>query len=194
MAMAANAGGATGIRANGPEDIRAIKKQVALPVIGIYKIHYPGSEVYITPTLKEALAVADAGAEIVALDGTQRERPDGHTFSGLVSALKSARNVLVMADVSTLEEGIAAARAGADVVASTLSGYTPYSRRSSGPDLHLVRELASKLDVPVIAEGHITTPSQACDALAQGAHAIVVGHAITDPIFITKRFVAAIEQ
>ncbi|MFO7173754.1 MAG: N-acetylmannosamine-6-phosphate 2-epimerase, partial [Bacillota bacterium] len=135
MARAAEMGGAVGIRANSPEDIRAIKAVCSLPLIGLYKRTYPNSDIYITPTMREVRAVVEAGAELVAIDATQRPRPDGLTLEELVRQIRAESEVLIVGDVSTYEEGVAAARAGVDIVSTTLSGYTPYSRQGSTVDL-----------------------------------------------------------
>lgn len=188
MARAAEIGGAVGIRADGPSDIRAIKKAVKLPVLGIYKIYYPDCDPYITPTLRSAEEIVGAGADIVALDATLRPRLDGLTAAELIPQVK-ALGVPVMADISTLEEGIAAAESGADIVATTLSGYTPYSPKLNGPDFALVEALVKAVKVPVISEGRVWTPEEARKALDLGAHAVVVGTAITRPWVVTERFV-----
>jgi putative N-acetylmannosamine-6-phosphate epimerase len=190
MALAAWQGGAAGIRANTPEDIAAIRKTVPLPLIGLFKAGE--GEVYITPTLGHARAVAQAGADIVALDATARPRPDGRTLAEVIAALHAEFGVPVMADISTAAEGVAAEQAGADLVSTTLSGYTPYSDQGAGPNLALVSELAGRLVVPVVAEGRIATPAHARSALAAGAFAVVVGAAITRPQWITAQFVADI--
>ncbi|MFF4650865.1 N-acetylmannosamine-6-phosphate 2-epimerase [Streptomyces sp. NPDC001380] len=189
MARAAELGGAVGLRINGPADVAAVRAASSLPVIGLWKDGDEG--VYITPTLRHALAVAEAGADIVALDATGRPRGDGLDLAATAAALH-ARGTLVMADVSTLDEGLAAAAAGADLVATTLSGYTPASPARSGPDLELVAALAARLAVPVVAEGRIATPEQAAAALAAGAATVVVGGAITRPAALTARFAAAL--
>lgn len=132
-----------------------------------------------------------AGAHVVALDATLSPHPEGRSAADLISALKRD-GVLVMADVSTLEEGIAAGVAGADLISTTLSGYTPYSPQQEGPDLALVRALSRAISVPVIAEGRINTPEEARAALDMGAFAVVVGTAITRPEVITSRFVRAL--
>ncbi|MCL6455110.1 MAG: N-acetylmannosamine-6-phosphate 2-epimerase [Alicyclobacillus sp.] len=195
MAMAAKMGGAVAIRANGGEDIRAIKRAVELPVIGIVKRTYDNSPVYITPTLREVNEVYEAGADIVAVDGTRRVRPDGSDAEAFIRAVKEKYpDVLVMADVSTVEEGEAAAAAGADLVASTMSGYTEYSPQLEGPDLQLVADLAARVAVPVIAEGRIRTPDQALECLNLGAWAVVVGTAITRPQEITRWFAKCLRQ
>jgi N-acylglucosamine-6-phosphate 2-epimerase len=150
--------------------------------------------VYITPTLQDAYQVADAGADVVALDGTGRPRPDGLSLADTIAALRRDRDVLVMADVSTVDEGWLAEAAGADLVGTTLSGYTRHSPYQDGPDLALVSEIATTLRVPVIAEGRIARPEQAREAIERGAHAVVVGAAITRPSDITARFVSALAQ
>jgi N-acylglucosamine-6-phosphate 2-epimerase len=187
MALAAWQGGAAGIRANGADDIRAIRKAVPLPIIGIHKDGDVG--VYITPTLSHARVVVEAGADIVALDATQRSRPDGSSVAELIANIHSELGRLVMADVSTLEEALAAESAGADFVAPTLAGYTPYSRQLMGPDFELLRAMVAASKIPVIAEGRIMTPDDARLALVYGALAVVVGGAITRPQLITARFV-----
>ncbi|MEJ5199663.1 MAG: N-acetylmannosamine-6-phosphate 2-epimerase [Anaerolineae bacterium] len=191
MALAAWQGGAVGIRANTPQDIHAIRGAVPLPLIGIYKDG--DADVYITPTLEHGRAVARAGADIVALDATGRPRPDGLTLAETIAALHAEFAIPVMADVSTFDEGLAAVEAGADLVSTTLSGYTPYSPQQEEPDLALVAALAGRLAVPVIAEGRISTPALARAALEAGAFAVVVGAAITRPQWITARFVAALQ-
>lgn len=193
MAIAARMGGAVGIRANTPADIAAIRAAVPdLPLIGLYKVAVPGFEdVYITPRLEDARAVADAGADIIALDATDRAHPEG-TSADLIRAVKRATGKAVMADISTVDEAVAAQEAGADVVSTTLSGYTPYSPQQAGPDLVLVRRLAARLTLPVIAEGRITDPDEARTALLAGAFAVVVGGAITRPQQITRRFAEAL--
>lgn len=192
MALAAQQGGAVGIRANTPEDIRAIREMVSLPIIGIYKREYEGSDVYITPTFDEARAIAEAGAEMIALDATLRPHPNGETLGGLIRRIHDELDLPVMADCSTLEEAVEAARLGADVVSSTLAGYTPYSRKTEGPDFDLLREMLQQVNVPVFAEGRFHTPEQVAQALAMGCYAVVVGGAITRPQEITARFAAAV--
>lgn len=192
MARSAELAGAVAVRAEGPEDVLAARGVVDLPVIGLWKDGSDG--VYITPTLEHAAAVTKAGADVVAVDGTDRQRPDGRSLEELVGAIHDTLNRPVLADVSTLQEGISAARAGADMIATTLSGYTPYTGGGhTGPDLGLVSTLSTKLDVPVIAEGRIWTPEQAGEALRRGAWAVTVGTAITRPRLIAERFVKALE-
>jgi len=194
MARAAAAGGAVGIRANGPEDIRAIRAAVDLPIIGIWKIDVPGAGVRITPELEHARAVAAAGASIIAVDATDRARTNGMRTADWIASVRKETGLPVMADVSTLEEGITAEAAGADLVATTLSGYVDQSPTDDGPDLDLVARLAPELKVPLLAEGRISTPDEAARAIGLGAYAVVIGHAITQPEWITARFVAALRE
>ncbi|MFE9724145.1 N-acetylmannosamine-6-phosphate 2-epimerase [Streptomyces sp. NPDC005794] len=191
LALAAGAGGGSAIRADEPEVVAAITEAVDLPVIGLWKDGDTG--VYITPTVRHALAIVEAGAAVVAADATDRPRPDGSTFAELVTAVHAA-GALVMADVSTLAEGVAAAGQGADFVSTTLSGYVPGSPKQTGPDLDLVTSLSAVLSVPVVAEGRINTPEEAAEALARGAHSVVVGTAITAPTALTTRFVAGLAR
>jgi N-acylglucosamine-6-phosphate 2-epimerase len=191
LAVAAEAGGAVGIRANSPADIAAIRAVTPLPLIGLSKVDVSGFDVYITPTLADARSVADAGADIIALDATERPHPEGST-ADFIRRVREATGKLILADISTDAEAFAAQDAGADFISTTMSGYTPSSPSGEEPDLALVRRLAPQMRVPVIAEGRIATPEQARAALAAGAWAVVVGGAITRPQQITARFVQAL--
>ena len=193
MAVAAQQGGAVGIRANGPGDIAAIREAVPLPIIGLYKQDYDDSDVFITPTVQHVRAIAQAGAAVVALDATQRPRPNGDALTDLIAAAHDAGK-LVLADVSTFAEAQAALAAGADLLAPTLSGYTAYSPQLPGPDYALIHAMATQLDAPVIAEGRIRTPDEARLALDYGATAVVVGSAITRPQIITRAFADALQN
>jgi N-acylglucosamine-6-phosphate 2-epimerase len=189
MALAAERGGAAAIRANGPDDVERIRAAVALPIIGINKLGDP-SGVFITPTAESAWAVVEAGATIIALDGTSRLRPDGSTLREQLARIRERTDVPVMADVDSLEAGLRARDAGADVIATTLSGYTA-QRASDEPDIALITALAEALDCAVIAEGRIRSEDDVRAAWRAGAHAVVVGAAITNPLAITRRFVSA---
>lgn len=202
MARAAVQGGAAGIRADGAADVASIRAAVEVPIIGIAKAG-DRAGVYITPTVQAASAVVRAGADLVATDGTVRPRPDGRTLAEHVAAIHDELAVPVMADVDSVEAGLAARDAGADVVATTLSGYTDGSGGAvpegtvpeggaGGPDLELLAALAGKLDCAVVAEGRYVTPDQVGAAFAAGATAVVVGTAITNPAAITRRFAAAV--
>ncbi|MGV3467296.1 MAG: N-acetylmannosamine-6-phosphate 2-epimerase [Heyndrickxia sp.] len=193
MAKAAAMGGAIGIRANGVEDITAIKQVVNLPIIGLIKRNYPDSEVYITPTLKEVNELLSVGVDIIALDATKRVRPNGESFEELVKHIQN-NGVRVMADISTLEEGRLAESLNVDCVSTTLSGYTAYSTKKYGPDFKLLKETTRELKIPVIAEGQIHMPEQVTEALKIGAHAVVVGSAITRPQLITEMYVSEIKK
>ncbi len=191
MALAARDGGARAIRANGPEDVRAVKA-AGLPVIGIHKLFDPEVPVYITPTFAAAKALAEAGADIIALDCTQRPRR-GDPPQEIIRRIHDELGLETFADISTLEEGIAAAQMGAAYVSTTLSGYTSYTElKADGPDLELVRALSQAISTPVVAEGRLNTPDLARAALDAGAYAVVVGTAITNPREITRTFVRAI--
>ena len=190
IARAAELGGAAGIRAAGPADVRAIKDAVAVPVIGLLKRDVPGSPVRITPSLGDARAVAGAGADVVAVDATLRPRSGGMTTRDFVAALAGELEQPLLADVDSVGAAIAARAAGADAVATTLSGYTGDGPVPDKPDLELVRRLADELDCPVLAEGRYSTPDDVSAALDAGAFAVVVGTAITDPLALTRRFAA----
>ena len=191
LAVAAEAGGAVGIRANSPADIAAIRAVTELPIIGLSKVDVADYDVYITPTVADALAVSGAGADVIALDATDRPHPEG-TASEAIARAREATGKPILADVSTYEEALAAQDAGAAFVSTTMSGYTPYSPQQEDPDLDLVRRLAPVLSVPLIAEGRIATPEQARAMLEAGAWAVVVGGAITRPQQITARFARAV--
>jgi N-acylglucosamine-6-phosphate 2-epimerase len=197
MAKAAEMGGARAIRANGPADIQAIVAAVPrLPVIGLYKEEVAGYPIYITPTLEHAKAVAAAGADLIAIDATARPRPEPSDLLTYIAAIHMETERPVVADVATVEEGIAAAAAGADLISTTLSGYTDNSPHQEEPDIALVAALAPRLEEPVhlLAEGRYRLPSQAAEALAAGALAVVVGGAITRPQEITRWFVKEMQR
>lgn len=195
MAYAAMLGGAKGIRANSIEDIRAIKKEVDLPIIGIIKAVYENSNVHITPTRKEIDLLVEEGVEIIALDATKRMRPDGKRISELFPDIRNQyKNQLFMADCSTYEEACEAYRLGFDCIGTTLSGYTSYTKDVHLPNVSLLERLVEELPVPIIAEGGIWSPEQLKQCFRAGIHAAVVGTAITRPMDITKRFVNAIKN
>ena len=195
MALAAARGGAVGIRANSVVDIRAIKEIVSLPVIGIIKRDYPGSDVFITATLQEVDELMTVEPEIIALDATARPRPGGQTLEELVAQVRARYpSVLLMADIATVDEAVTAERLGFDCVGTTLYGYTAETARHvlAENDCGFLREVLAAVSVPVVAEGNVDTPERAARCLALGAHTVVVGGAITRPQQITARFIAAI--
>lgn len=187
MARSVVAAGAAAVRVEGYDDIAAVRAAVSAPVIGLVK--ETGQPVYITPTLRAAIRLAELNVDMVAVDGTGRLRPDGVELRELAREMHQ-RDVLVMADVSSREEGLRAEDAGVDVVSTTLAGYTSNRPHSGGPDLDLVADLAEALVRPVLAEGRISTPQQARTALDLGAWAVVVGAAITRPALLTEAFLA----
>ncbi len=193
MALAAKQAGAAGIRAQGVEDIIEIKKVTGLPVIGIIKRHYPDSEVFITATQQEVQALLATGCEMIALDATNRSRPNGEKLSDLLMQIHAA-NVLAMADCSTLAEAKAAQALGFDCISTTLAGYTAYSRQTKGPDFDLIVDLLKEIKIPVIAEGKIHTPEQLKKMFDLGVYSAVVGGAITRPQEIAARFIEEIKE
>lgn len=193
MANAAKIGGAVAIRAQGVEDIIEIKKVTNLPVIGIIKRNYEDSPIYITPTKKEIDELLNTKCEMIAIDATNRNRPNNENLKELINYIKS-NNVLVMADISNYEEAIKAYEYGVDCISTTLSGYTPYTKKLEGPDFDLIEKLVKELDIPIIAEGRINTPEELAKALNIGAYSAVVGSAITRPQLITEKFTKAIAK
>lgn len=195
MARAAKQAGAVGIRTESARDVKAIREETHLPVIGLIKIQYEGYASYITPTLKEVEALVEAGADVIAFDATLRERGDQQSVASYIASIhKHFPEQLLMADIATEEEGLYAEKAGVDFVGTTMSGYTPQKAKTEGPDFALVRSLSSKLTIPLLAEGRIHTPEQAKQALQEGAFAVVVGGAITRPLEITQRFIAKLRD
>lgn len=196
MAKAAEEGGARGIRANTKADITEIKKNVDLPVIGIVKKNYADSEVYITPTMAEVKELAEARAEIIAMDATVSLRPGKITLDQFFkTAREQYPNQMFMADCSTVEEALHAAAIGFDFIGTTLVGYTKQSEgmRIENNDFEIIREILRKSKTPVIAEGNINTPEKAARVLELGCYSVVVGSIITRPQVITRNFVKAIE-
>jgi N-acylglucosamine-6-phosphate 2-epimerase len=192
LAQSAEMGGAAGFRVDRPENVAAVRAVSDLPILGINKIHVPGYDVFITPTFESARAVAEAGADLIGLDGTGRARPDGESLAGIIERIHTECEVPVMADVSTVEEGLAAAGLGADLVATTLAGYTPYTEKTDGPAFEVLAGLVAGTDTPVVVEGRIWTVEDVRTCFELGAYALVIGSAITVPQFITQRFVGAI--
>ncbi len=190
MARAAAEGGAKAIRANGPDEVSAIRAATKLPVIGINKI-YDDHPVAITPSLQAARAIAEAGADMIAIDATSRPRA-GEPVSDLIRCIHGEFGKPVLADADTLETAMAALGHGADAIATTLAGYTDARARSPGPDFDLLRQVIEHVRVPVIAEGRFWTPEDVARAFDMGAAAVVIGTAITNPREITRRFAAAV--
>lgn len=191
VAAAALVGGAAAIRVQGLADIRAVAG-LPVPVIGLWKDG--DADVFITPTLRHALAVADAGADVIAIDGTRRLRPDGLSLAATIEGLRARTDALIMADCGSLDDAVAAEAAGADILGTTLSGYTGERPKSAGPDLELIVLIAAHCDRPIVAEGRIHTPEHAAAAIAAGAFSACVGTAITHPSTITSWFADAVAE
>ena len=186
-------GGAGGLRVAGERDVKNAKKLFDIPVIGLTKpdvIPQNWQEiVYITPTLDEVIKLVDAGADIIAFDGTMRKRPNNAKLEDLIKYIKINKRIS-MADISTLDEGQNAQKLGANIISTTLSGYTQFSQnRGDEPDFELLKQLVENTDLPVVLEGRIWEPEQVDKAFEIGAHCVVIGSAITRPQLITKRFV-----
>jgi N-acylglucosamine-6-phosphate 2-epimerase len=192
MARSAQESGAAGVRIEGTRDLRAVRERVALPVIGLIKREYPGFEPYITPTVREVRAVAAEGAEIVAFDATTRPHPEGGDAASLIAAIH-AQGRLALADCATAADGAAAFAAGADLVATTLCGYTPETAGCALPALDVVVELA-KLRRFCLCEGGVRSPADVRTALDAGADAVVVGSAITNVDWLVREFAGAADR
>lgn len=195
MALAAYQGGAKGIRANTPEDIIEIKKNVELPIIGIIKKNYEDCDIYITPSMKEIDALMKVTPEIIALDATINSRPNRETLDDFYEAIrKKYPEQKLMADCSTVEEAVYADKLGFDFIGTTLVGYTPQSKQLhiEDHDFGLIKEILAKVKHPVIAEGNINTPQKAKRVLELGCYSVVVGSIITRPQVITAGFVNCI--
>lgn len=196
FALEAQRAGCVGYRTGNVRDTRAVAVATGLPVMGIPQEggchHEPGIVSY---RLESAQEIVEAGGAVVAVEGSRCEVRGPLTLPDFIRGIHEELGALVMVDVSCWEEGLAAAEYGADLVATTMSGYTPHTAhlRERGPDLELVRALAQAVDIPVIAEGRYHTGAQAAAALQAGAHAVVVGTAITNPFWITQGFVQAMQ-
>jgi N-acylglucosamine-6-phosphate 2-epimerase len=191
LAAVAEEQGAVAVRIRGTRNIRAVCQAVRIPVLGIEKINYPDSAVYITPTMESVRRVHRAGAQIIAIDATNRPRPRNQSLAEIIDASKAELGALIMADVATLQQGLEAARLGVDLISTTLYGYTEGTRHCPGPAFSLVRELVREVDLPVILEGRVYEPDQVRKAFDLGAYAVVVGTAITSFEWLTRRFIRA---
>ncbi|NJL02372.1 MAG: N-acetylmannosamine-6-phosphate 2-epimerase [Spirulinaceae cyanobacterium SM2_1_0] len=193
IAQAAVNQGAAGLRIDSPAHVAAVRQRLpATPIIGLWKQQLPDSEVYITPRWRDAVAIAEAGADIIALDATLRPRPDGDTATDLIHRIQQELGKPVMADIDTWESAQAAAAAGAELIGTTLYGYTTATHTLTPPGWDLLATMVMQLDVPVICEGGVATPAMARQALDQGAYAVVVGTAITGVDALARSFQAAI--
>lgn len=197
LAVAAEQGGAVGIRANSVIDIIAIQATTSLPIVGIIKRDYEDSPVFITATMLEVNELMTTGCEMIALDATSRVRPNGESLAELVSKIKlNYPDILLMADIATVDEALNAESLGFDCISTTLIGYTA---ESEGHDLaanhfEKLRTIIEKCTLPVIAEGNVDTPEKAQQCKQLGVHSIVVGSAITRPQLITEKFVTKMNE
>lgn len=195
FSVAAQEGGASGIRASGKDNIVAIKKAVDLPLIGINKKWIDGYDVYITPTYQSAVEILEVGIDIIALDATPRRRPDDETFETIVSKIKeNYPDVLIMGEIATVEEAIRILDSGIDLLSTTLNGYTEETKNSKTLSIDLIKDIKQVTSIPIIAEGRIDTPERALEVMMAGAFAVVVGTAITRPEVLTKRFVEVLKS
>lgn len=197
MAVAAEMGGARGIRANTREDIAEIQKTVSLPIIGIVKRDYPDSKIYITPTMREVSELVEVGADIIAVDATCRLRPEGVSLDDFYREIREKYpEQLLMADCATVEEALHADELGFDFIGTTLVGYTEESAgmHIEEDDFKILRDIIAGVSHLVIAEGNINTPEKAKRVVELGAYAVVVGSIITRPQLITVPFAEALEE
>ncbi len=170
--------GAVAIRIDTPAHVQAVKQRCNAPIIGLWKQIISGYDVYITPQFHHASAIAQAGADIIAIDATNRNRPQGETINSLITQIHNELGKPVMADVDTIENAIAALNAGADIIGTTLYGYTSQTQGLTPPGFELLSQIV-KLNIPAICEGGVSSPQMARQALDLGAYAVVVGTAIT---------------
>lgn len=195
MAVAAEEGGAKGIRSNSVADVKEIKSQVDLPVIAIIKREYDDAEAFITPTIKEFDELMEAKPDVIAVDATSSTRPNGETLDEFFAQIKAKYpEQLLMADCSTLEEMLYADRLGFDYIGTTLVGYTSQSKgtKIETNDFEIIRQLLAEAENKVIAEGNINSPEKARRVLDLGCYSVVVGSSITRPQLITKTYTDAI--
>jgi N-acylglucosamine-6-phosphate 2-epimerase len=192
FAEAACLSGAVGVRIESPEHVRAVRSRIDKPIIGLWKRDYEGSEVYITPTFADAQAIAEAGADLIAIDATSRARPNGETLPELIRRIHTNLGKSVLADVATLAEAEVAVAAGADIVVTTLCGYTAETKGTPLPALDLLKNMVENLDAPVWCEGGVSSPEQFAQALGLGAKVVVVGTALTGLEIQVRRYLNAI--
>lgn len=196
MARAAKMAGAAGIRANSVVDIQAIQDETHLPVIGINKHVFPDAETFITPTLKDMRAVAATGVPVVAVEVTGRTRPNHGVLADDVRQFRNEfPNTLLMADTATLANVREADALGFDVIGTTMHGYTQDTQgmNVADDDFAYLKSVLKTTTTPVIAEGKIDLPEKLKRCLDLGCTAVVVGGAITRPLEIAQRFIAAIQ-
>jgi len=191
MAEAAVNNGAVGVRIDTPSHVRAVREKVKVPIIGLWKQVIPESDVYITPNFDHAAAISQAGADIIAIDATRRDRPGGEKVAEIIPRIHQELNKLVMADIDTIESAQSAIAAGADLVGTTLFGYTEETKHQTPPSWELLAHIvniADQSNTKIICEGGISSPQMARQALDSGAYAVVVGTAITGIDSLVKAY------
>ena len=194
MAKAAVNNGAVAVRIDTPSHIQAVREKVQVPIIGLWKQVITGSDVYITPQFHHAVAVAEAGADIIAIDATTRNRPGDEKLADIITLIHDQLNKPVMADVDTYEAAQLAVNAGADIVGTTLFGYTAQTKNFSPPGWELLTQIIENLNTFVICEGGISSPQMARKALDLGANAVVVGGAITGIDLLVQAYISTLEN
>jgi N-acylglucosamine-6-phosphate 2-epimerase len=192
IAQAAVNNGAIAVRIDTPNHIKAVREKIQAPIIGLWKQVIPGYDVYITPQFHHAAAVASAGADIIAIDATLRNRPHDETLADIIYRIHQDLGKLVMADVDTIEAAKVAVDAGADILGTTLFGYTEATKDFTPPGWQLLTQMVEQLDIPAICEGGIASPQMARQALDLGAYAVVVGTAITGIDLQVKAYHSAV--
>lgn len=185
--------GSVAIRIDTPAHVQAVKQRCNAPIIGLWKQIISGYDVYITPQFHHASAIAQAGADIIAIDATTRDRPENETITSLITQIHNELGKPVMADVDTIDNAIAAMNAGADIIGTTLYGYTSQTQGLTPPGFELLSQIV-KLNIPAICEGGVASPQMARQALDLGAYAVVVGTAITGIDLQVKAYKEAIAQ
>ncbi len=185
--------GAVGIRAQGINNVSAISKLTDVPIIGLVKRFDETSPVYITPSVSDVVELEKAGATIVAFDSTGRLRPGGQKLEDFITQIRLESNVLLLADVDSLESAVQAEELGCDAVATTLSGYTDIPVKTL-PNIDLIAEIAQKIKIPIIAEGGFSQPTSVAEAFTAGAFSVCIGTAITNPYLLTKNFLSVLNQ
>lgn len=187
--------GAKGLRIDSPSHIRAVKELLPdIPVIGLWKQMGLNSSVYITPRFRDAVSVSEAGADIIAIDATQRSRPDGEILSEIITQIKEKLGKPVMADIDTLENAITASDAGADFIGTTLYGYTEITQNLIPPSFEFIEQLVKIIDKPIICEGGVKTPQEVKKAIDLGCFSVVVGTAITGIDLLAQKFAKVIDS
>ncbi len=195
FAKAAVAGGAVGIRSEGIDKTKMILESVDVPVIGLIKSKFDDGSIRITGSFSDVDELSAISCSIIAIDGTFRKR-DGLTGPEFIHRIKSEFDVLIMADIAKEDEALECEQAGADLISTTLNGYTPdtIAHKIFSPNFELVKVILQIIKNPVIAEGRINSPEAAKKMIELGAYAVVVGTAITRPHIITSWYVDAMKK